>query len=93
MVLINTTAQDCWITTMDNPYDPFTNFDEWYAFDTMHGYNTCGYLARIARTSDELSEEDYNIEVENAINKIIYIDPINIYIKVINQKTKTTQAV
>ncbi len=43
------------LTTEDNPYNPFTNFDEWYAFDTQKGYNTCGYLARVSFTSSELS--------------------------------------
>ena len=74
--------QDSWLTTTDNPYDPFTQFDEWYQFDTTNSYNTCGYIARIARTSDELSAEDYNLEVERAINEIMKYDPLNIYIKV-----------
>ena len=77
-----------WLTTIDNPYDPFTQFDEWYQFDSSNGYNTCGYLARIAKTSDELSDEDYNLEVERAIDEIIKIDPINIYIKVKPNKNK-----
>lgn len=76
------TNQDSWLTTTDNPYDPFTQFDEWNLFDTTNGYNTCGYIARIARVSDELSEEDYNDEVERAIDEIIRFDPLNIYIKV-----------
>ena len=28
------------LTTIDNPFNPFTNFDDWYAFDTSKGYNT-----------------------------------------------------
>ena len=78
-------VQDSWLTTKDNPYDPFTQFDEWYQFDTSNGYNTCGYIARIAKTSDELSEEDYNIEIERAIDEILRYEPLNTYIKV-NQK-------
>lgn len=76
------TTQDSWLTTTDNPYDPFTQFDEWYQFDTTNGYNTCAYLARIAKTSDELSEEDNNLEIERAIDDIMKFDPINIYIRV-----------
>ena len=46
------------LTTVDNPYDPFTEFDAWLGFDVSKGYNTCAYLARVAVSSDELSEEE-----------------------------------
>ena len=58
----------CAITTFDNPYDPFENFDEWFLFDTEKGYNTCAYLARIARTSDQFSDEENEKEIERANN-------------------------
>lgn len=74
-------TQDSWLTTLDNPYDYFTQYDQWYQYDTTNGYNTCGYIARIAQTSDEMSEEDYNIEVERAIDEILKEDPLDIYIK------------
>ena len=44
------------LTTEDNPYDPFDEFDEWFAFDVSQGYHTCAYLARVVATSTELSE-------------------------------------
>ena len=40
----------CALTTFDNPYDPFDQFDQWYMFDTDKGYNSAAYLARIAKT-------------------------------------------
>jgi hypothetical protein len=58
------------LTTVDNPYDPFTQFDEWYAFDTRAGYNTSSLLARIVRSSDELSDADQSAAIENAIDEI-----------------------
>lgn len=70
------------LTTFDNPYDPFENFDEWYRFDMDKGYCSCSYLARIARTSDSLSEAENNSEVERAIDEIIKYDFMNIYKKV-----------
>ena len=45
----------CALTTIDNPYDPFAQFDAWFRFDEGKGYHSCAYLARIARTSDQLS--------------------------------------
>ena len=52
------------LTTLDNPYDPFDQFNQWFKFDTEKGYNSCSYLARIAKTSDEMSEYVYIHEVE-----------------------------
>jgi hypothetical protein len=52
-------------------------------FDTEKGYNTCAYLARIARTSDQLSDEENRQEIERAIDEIIQYDFMNIYKKVI----------
>ena len=60
-----------YITTVDNPYDPETNFDEWYAFDEAKGYCSCGLLARIARTSDGFSDKDNETEIERAIDEIV----------------------
>ena len=73
---------DCMLTTVDNPYDPFENFDAWYLFDEDHGYHTCGLLGRIAKTSDELSDADNDLAINAAIDEIIISDPLNRYIKV-----------
>lgn len=59
------------LTTIDNPFDPFDEFDEWNAFDVDQGYNTTDLLARIVKTSEELSEADYNLAIENAIDEIV----------------------
>lgn len=70
------------LTTVDNPYDPFEQFDSWFLFDVEKGYNTCAYLGRIARLSDQLSEEENNKEEERAIDEIIKYDFMNVYRKV-----------
>ena len=69
------------ITTFDNPYDPIDQFTSWFIYDVTNGYNTCGLLGRIARTSDQLSDVENEQEIERAIDEIIY-DVENIYTKV-----------
>ena len=71
------------LSTIDNPYNPFDDFKNWFLFDVQHGYNSCAYLARIARTSDQLTEKENFEEIEKAIDEIIKLDFMNIYIKVI----------
>jgi hypothetical protein len=77
---------DSMLTTIDNPYDPFTQFDEWYEFDTEKGYDTCSYLARIAITSDELSQQDEDLAIESAIDEIVALNVLGIYKKVTNNE-------
>ena len=77
------------LTTFDNPYDPFEQFSSWFLFDTEKDYNSCSYLGRIARTSDQLSEVENDLEVERAIDEIIKYDFRNIYKKVIKQDVST----
>ena len=70
------------LTTFDNPFDPFEQFTSWFLFDTEHGYNTCGKLARIAKSSDNFTEKENDEEIERAIDEIIQYDFMNIYKKV-----------
>lgn len=69
------------LTTFDNPYNPFTQFQKWFLFDTEKGHNSCAYLARIARTSDEFTEEENEKEIERAIDEIIQYDFMSKYKK------------
>lgn len=59
------------LTTYDNPFNPFTQFDAWYVYDLQLGYNTSSFLDRIVRTSSELSEADQALELERAMDEIV----------------------
>lgn len=74
--------EECMLTTIDNPYDYFEQFTQWLLFDKEKGYNTCEYLGRIVRLSDDMTQKEENEEVERAIDEIISINPLHIYKKV-----------
>ncbi len=70
------------LTTVDNPFNPFTQYSEWYAYDRNAGYFTTEFLARIVRTSHELSEADQELAIEAAIDEIVRENVLGIYKKV-----------
>ena len=71
------------LTTFDNPYDPFTNFDDWYRFDCDHDYDSCGLLARTIGNAlnDSFPTEEVKV-TESAIDAIVKNDTLNRYTKV-----------
>lgn len=63
------------ITTSDNPFNPRTHWDEWYAFDTRAGYNTLNYIARIYEGASSISISEQNIAYARALNDIVSLNP------------------
>ena len=80
--MVQSVAQSM-LTTIDNPYDPFTQFDAWKSFDEDKGYYTCAYLARITKTSNALSQHDDDLAVEDAMDEIVKLNVLGIYKKVL----------
>lgn len=76
------------LSTIDNPFNPFTQWDEWRRYDEHMKYYTCSYLARIAKTSDDLSDADYDKEIENAIQEIVELNINGLYTKVYEDNEK-----
>ena len=70
------------LTTVDNPYNPFTQNDEWTQWDEAQGYYTNAFLARIVRLSDVLSETDQEAEIDRAIDEIVSENVLGLYKKV-----------
>lgn len=69
------------LSTVDNPFNPVTQFDEWNVWDQSAGYNTLAYLARVVVTSDELSPTLQSQATEDAIDEIV-TENSGLYIKV-----------
>ena len=65
------TDTDVMLTTVDNPWNPFTHFDEWREYDESSGWQTLALLGRVVLTSDEMSEADQDVAVLDAMKEII----------------------
>ena len=84
-VVDNTSTEsnyECMLTTVDNPFDPFEQSDEWLMFDIEKGYDTCGMLDRMSDVTNDLSQKEIDREIEKAIDEIIKCDFLDIYKKV-----------
>ena len=77
-------SNNCMLTTIDNPFDPFEQFTSWFLFDVEKGYDSCGRLMRIAKLEDDMTQKEIDEEVERAIDEIIKYDFMNVYKKVTN---------
>lgn len=76
------------LTTIDNPYNPFEDFTSWLMFDIEKGYDTNGKIARIANLKDEMTEQEQEEEIKKAINRLIEIDPLDLYKKITKEDKK-----
>lgn len=70
------------LTTIDNPFDPFTQYEAWDVWDRQAGYHTSSFLARIAITSPNMSEADQSVAIEQAIEEIVKENVLGVYAKV-----------
>lgn len=70
------------LSTVDNPFDPFTQFDEWFAWDAKAGYHTLDLLGRLIRTSDDLSEAEQQDIYNSVVQEIVDENVLGLYIAV-----------
>ena len=78
-------SRQCMLTTVDNPHSPFDDFAAWYAFDVMSGYHSSSFLARILVDSDQLSEENLNWALEQAIDEVVSENVSGVFRKVVRE--------
>lgn len=81
------------ITTTDNPWNPFTQWDEWLAMDTALGYHTLERLARMQRTIAIAARvDDESMVGDEAIDELIRLSPFPHYTKVTKETDCTKLA-
>ena len=78
------------LSTFDNPYNPFDQFNLWHLFDIEKGYNTCERLAKFVNLTDDMTQQEIDEETDRAMDEIIKHDFLNIYVKVSNNAADTS---
>ena len=71
--------QETFLTTNDNPFNPFTQFKDWYSYDRALGYYTPELIDRMFQSLDvdekKLDEETIEKLRTIAMRKIVSIQP------------------
>lgn len=80
---------DVMLTTVDNPWNPFTQFNEWFTYDMQQGYNTCGLLAKKAAYSTKVNDEFNDFFILESMKEIANDDLRGIYIIVSPESYRT----
>lgn len=71
------------LTTIDNPYNPKTDYDNWKEWDQDNGYYTEEFIARLI----DMEEEDFDVDDDMKLNElrdrviqeILEHDVLNVY--------------
>ena len=67
------------LSTTDNPYSPFSQWEQWYMHDLRKGYDTCGLIARLGCGSKVLDDE---VEA-SAMRTIVHYNFSGVHITVV----------
>lgn len=58
------------LTTTNNPWNPYTQFDEWFAFDLNFGHNCLAQMMRRIEIPDNLTEEEQDFILDETCRDI-----------------------
>lgn len=72
----NNESKDTMLTTFDNPFNPFDEFEIWWKMDLILGHNCCGLLAMKAHTSEIFSDAVNEQEIDRAMEEICRSEPM-----------------
>ena len=75
-------ARRCYATTMDNPWNPFTQYDQWKEFDIdEYKYHTNQWLAIFSKHAKNLQEDEQNDAIEDAVDTFLVVNPYGLHYK------------
>ena len=69
------TKKESMLTTIDNPFDPFTQFQDWYTFDCEKGYYSYNYLDRIVIITNNMNQQQIDQAYEKGMKDIVAFNP------------------
>ena len=72
-------SKECMITTFDNPYNPFDEFNLWLMFDKEKGYNSCERMMRLANITEDMTQIEIDAECDRAMDRLIELDFTNTF--------------
>jgi hypothetical protein len=75
------------LTTKDNPYSPFDQFDLWLQYDLEMGYQTCERLGKIILLEDGMTDKEKEEAMDQAIDEIVKNDPLGIFVRATENST------
>lgn len=64
-------GRNYFLSTTDNKFNYFTDFDNWYKFDRDMGYNCCSRVARVADTNPYFPDEINDMLIDIAVDSIV----------------------
>lgn len=70
------------LTTVDNPFNPHTHYDEWNAWDQAAGYHSASFLARVVHTSNDLPENLQDLAIQHGIDEIVKENVSGVHMKI-----------
>ena len=78
------------LTTLDNEFNPFDNFDSWLIRDIELQHFTCERLARLVEPliSDDMTQSEIDLITEQVMDDIIKHDPLDLFQKVTRSTTE-----
>ena len=79
----------CYATTMDNMYNPFTDYERWNAFDIEHKYFTNEWLAIFCKSSIHMDLDEFDDRINDAVNMLLDLNPFGIHYKVYESNADT----
>ena len=72
---------DYMLSTIDNPFNPFHDYDSWLMYDIEKGYYSCNKLGRIVNFTEGMTEKEMDAEISRAIDAIVDNDFTGTYIR------------